>query len=44
VIGTDIQNTTLPEKKAAKVPEAKRREMLKSIIMKRVKREAGYNG
>jgi hypothetical protein len=44
VIGTDIQNTTLPEKKAAKVPEGKRREMLKAIIVNRVKREAGYDG
>lgn len=44
MIGTDVQNTTLPEKKAAKVPEGKRREMIKSIIMNRIKREAGYNG
>jgi hypothetical protein len=44
VIGTDVQNTTLPDKRGAKASEGKRREMIKAIIMKRVKRESGTNG
>ena len=44
MIGTDVQNTTLPDKRSAKASEGKRREMIKAIIMKRVKRESGTNG
>jgi hypothetical protein len=45
VIGTDVQNTTLPDKKPAKaIPASKKRDMIKSLIASRVKREMNPYG
>jgi len=42
VIGTDIQNTTLPNKAPAKAaPAEAKREMLKRVIADKVKRQYG---
>ena len=45
MIGTDVQNTTLPDKKAAKaIPASTKRAMIKELIASRVKKEYGANG
>jgi hypothetical protein len=42
VIGTDVQNTTLPNKGPAKAaPESVKREMLKRMVAERIKRSGG---
>jgi len=39
MIGTDVQNTTLPDKKAAKaMPASMKRAMLKQLVSDRVKK------
>jgi hypothetical protein len=39
VIGTDVQNTTLPDKKPAKaIPAAQKREMIKALVSNRVRK------
>jgi hypothetical protein len=45
VIGTDVQNTTLPDKKPGKaIPAAQKRAMIKQLVMARPKKEYGSNG
>ncbi len=39
MIGTDVQNTTLPDKKPAKaIPAAQKREMIKALVSNRVRK------
>ena len=39
MIGTDVQNTTLPDKKGAKaIPAAQKREMIKALVSNRVRK------
>jgi|GEM_PF-2056905 len=45
MIGTDVQNTTLPDKKPAKaIPADQKRAMIKNLIAGRVKREMNPYG
>ena len=40
MIGTDVQNTTLPDKKPAKaIPAEQKRAMIKALVANRVQRE-----
>jgi hypothetical protein len=42
VIGTDVQNTTRPDLKAAKAaPASAKRELLKQLVMNRMKKTYG---
>lgn len=42
MIGTDVQNTTLPDKKPAKaVPAPEKRALLKQLVMNRMKKTYG---
>jgi hypothetical protein len=42
MIGPDVQNTTLPDKKAAKaVPAPEKRALLKQLVMNRMKKTYG---
>jgi len=40
MIGTDVQNTTRPDLKAAKEPSGARREMIKQLVLNRMKKAA----
>ncbi|MEY4093802.1 MAG: hypothetical protein RLZZ53_1001 [Acidobacteriota bacterium] len=40
MIGTDVQNTTLPDKKAAKaMPASMKRDFLKMVVVDRLKKK-----
>jgi hypothetical protein len=45
MIGTDVQNTTLPDKKPAKaIPAGQKRDMIKQMLMQKAKKELNPYG